>query len=309
MFSQNKPILPPDFINRMIAVHGKAGEAWIKRMPELRTQILEQWNLKGGDPILPLSYNYLELTEDKDGKGVILKLGFPNPELTTEILALRHYNGKGSVRLFEANPQLGALLLERILPGTSLLAIKDDEEATQIASQVMRGIRVEAPESGIFPTVADWCRGFERYWKQFPASSGPLPEKLVSQAEKSAEDLLHSQDPPLLLHGDLHHQNILQGESGSWIAIDPKGVIGEPCFEIGPLMINPFPNLIRNPNLDQLLSRRLDILEQDLKLDRWRIAAWSFVRAVLSAVWDVEDGTDNWQCGITCAEHLSKLIP
>lgn len=278
-------------------------------MPELRDQILNLWNLQGGEPILPLSFNYLELTKDKDGKGVILKLGFPNPELTTEILALEQYDGKGAVRLIEANPQLGALLLESVLPGTSLLAIKDDEEATKIASQVMQRLQIEAPEGGNFPTIADWCRGFDRYKEQFPILSGPLPAKLVSQAEKLAADLLHSQYPPLLLHGDLHHQNILQGEGGSWIVIDPKGVIGELCFEVGPLMINPFPDLIKDPHLTQILSRRLDILEQDLKLDRWRIAAWSFVRAVLSAVWDVEDGTDNWQYGITCAEHLSKLIP
>lgn len=244
-----------------------------------------------------------------DGNPAVLKIGFPNPELITEILTLQAYQGRGAVRLIKGDPEYGALLLEQILPGTNLLAIDNDIEATRIASQVMKRIWVKAKDSENFPTMANWCDGFNRYRKLFPASSGPLPERMVFHAENMVRELLQNQAFPLLLHGDLHHMNILQGENGSWIVIDPKGVIGEPSFEVGPLMINPVPDLIKDPHLTQTLSRRLDILEQELELDRWRLAAWSYVRAVLSAVWEVEDGGDNWQYGITCAEYLLKLIP
>jgi len=244
-----------------------------------------------------------------DGSPAVLKIGFPNPELITEILTLQTYQGRGAVRLIKGDPEYGALLLEQILPGTNLLAIDNDIEATRIASQVMKRIWVKAKNSENFPTLANWCDGFNRYRKLFPSPSGPLPERMVVHAENMVRELLQNQAFPLLLHGDLHHMNILQGEDESWIVIDPKGVIGEPSFEVGPLMINPVPDLIKDPHLTQTLSRRLDILEQELELDRWRLAAWSYVRAVLSAIWDVEDGGDNWQYGITCAEYLLKLIP
>ena len=307
--NRNFPPLPSEFIKRIKHIYEKSGESWLNQLPDLRTQILERWKLKGGIPILPLSYNYLELVQDMDGNPAVLKLGFPNPEFITEILTLQIYQGRGAVRLIKGDPEFGALLLEQILPGTNLLAIKDDQEAMRIGSQVMRRIWMEATNSENFPTMLDWCRGLKRYRKLSPASSRPLPERMVNQAEDLAQVLLQTQAPSFLLHGDLHHMNILQGENGSWIVIDPKGVIGEPCFEIGPLMINPLPDLIKDPQLTQTLSRRLDILEQELQLDRWRMAAWCFVRAVLSAVWEVEDGGENWQYGITCAEHLLKLIP
>jgi len=301
--------LPSDFINRILKVYGDAGKSWLSQLPEIRESILDRWSLIGGEPINPLTYNYLEKAEDKNGTAVILKLGVPNPELTTEILALQQYRGRGVVRIIHGDPEQGVLLLETVYPGTNLLGIENDEIATRTACQVMQRIWIEAPDDGFFPHMADWCRGFNRYGKQYPGESGPLPHVLINQGEAIAQELLQSQNTSLLLHGDLHHMNILLGEGESWIAIDPKGVIGEPSFEAGPLLYNPIPDLITYPNLDRVLSRRLDILTETLALDRFRMAAWSFTRAVLSAVWTVEDQGDNWAYWITIAEHIRALIP
>ncbi len=301
--------LPSDFINRISKVYGDAGESWLNQLPELRKSVLDRWSLTGGDPLYPLTYNYLENAEDRNGTAVILKLGVPSPELTTEILALQQYSGKGAVRIIQGDPEQGALLLERVYPGTNLLGIENDEIATRTACQVMQRIWIEAPDGGFFPNMADWCRGFNRYGKQYPGDSGPLPKNLIHRGEALAQELLQNQNTSLLLHGDLHHMNILLGEGGSWIAIDPKGVIGEPSFEVGPLLTNPTSDLITYPNLEQVLSRRLDILTETLALDRFRMAAWSFTRAVLSAVWVVEDQGDNWVYWTTIAECMRVLIP
>lgn len=243
--------LSSDFVRRIVKVHGPAGESWIKNLPALRVRCFERWSLTTAGPLSDFSYNYLEKAKTKDGSEVILKLGPPNPELTTEILALKQYRGKGAVRLLQADPQLGALLLKQVQPGVNLLSIKDDKQAARIASQVMERLWRKIPDEGNFPTMADWCRGFRRYRKQFPASTGPLPPDLIHKAEKVSSDLLQTQSGSLLLHGDLHHRNILLGKGNSWVAVDPKGVIGESSFEVGPFLYNPIPDLIKKSRLIQ----------------------------------------------------------
>jgi streptomycin 6-kinase len=106
---------------------------------------------------------------------------------------------------------------------------------------------------------------------------------------------------PVLLHGDLHHWNILTSEREPWLALDPKGVVGEPGYEIGPLLLNP----TLQPG--HVLARRIDQLAEELGLDRERLLGWGLAHAVLSAWWSVEDHGHGWEEAITCAELLAAL--
>jgi streptomycin 6-kinase len=164
-----------------------------------------------------------------------------------------------------------------------------------------------APEEDLFPSMEMWCQGFQRYQKQYPGSNGPLPEEHVQRAGLRAEQLLKDNQEQFLLHGDLHHMNILQGESGSWLAIDPKGVIGEGAFEVGPLLYNPVPALLGIPGVDNIIQKRLDIVSENTGLNRTRIKDWCYVRAILSAIWDIEDGGNNWDFWIKIADLIAKI--
>jgi streptomycin 6-kinase len=62
-----------------------------------------------------------------------------------------------------------------------------------------------------------------------------LPRELVATAVSLFNELLPSQSEPVLLHGDLHHWNILRATRVPWLALDPKGVVGEPAYEVGGL--------------------------------------------------------------------------
>jgi streptomycin 6-kinase len=106
----------------------------------------------------------------------------------------------------------------------------------------------------------------------------------------------------VVLHGDLHHENILRSHEQGWVAIDPKGVVGEREYEIGALMRNPIP-VLHEP---RTLERRADQLAEALGLDRARIRAWSWAQAHLAAAWAVEDGEDpaHW---LAVAERLEPL--
>ena len=116
-----------------------------------------------------------------------------------------------------------------------------------------------------------------------------IPLDLVEAAHRVYSGLCATQRQPTLLHGDLQHYNVLFDSSRGWLAIDPKGVIGELEFEIGPVLRNP----IERPELflsRSTIERRLKQFTSRLHLDYERALAWGFAQAVLSGIWDIEDG-------------------
>lgn len=299
--------LPEDFARTIVEGYGTAGVEWLNRLPSLIADCSERWSLTVLSPFDPLSYNYVAPAVRADGTKVVLKVGVPNPELLTEIEALRLFDGQGSVRLLDAEAELGALLLERLEPGTLLLSVADDKQATAIAAQVMRQLWKPVPSEHPFPTVGRWAAGLWRLRQHFAGGTGPFPSALVGMAETLFADLVSSMDTPVLLHGDLHHWNILAAERQPWLALDPKGVVGEPAYEVGALLRNPMPRLLTWPRPRQVLARRVDQLAEVLGFDRERLVGWATAQAVLSAWWSYEDHGHGWEQGIACAEILATL--
>jgi len=236
-----------------------------------------------------------------------LKVGVPNPELATEIEALRLFDGHGIVRLLEADCDQGALLLERLKPGTPLSSLTDDELATSIAIQVMGQLWKLVPSEHSFPTAAEWAAGLKRLRERFEGGTGPFPVRLVEGAETLFGELIGSMGEEVLLHGDLHHQNILAAERQPWLALDPKGVVGEPAYEVGALLRNPMPQLLAKPRPERILARRVDQLAEGLGFERARVVGWGLAQAVLAAWWSFEDHGRGWEPCIACAEILAGL--
>jgi streptomycin 6-kinase len=293
--------VPDDFARTIVELYDDAGTAWLSRLPALLAECEQRWSLTVRPPFVPLSYNYVAPATRADGTEVVLKVGVPNPELLTEIAALRLYDGHGIARLLDADPDQGILLLERLEPGTPLASMDDDEEATHIAARVMRQLWRPVPLEHTFPSVARWAAGLQRLRERFGGTSGPLPPALVETAERLFAELIGSMAEPVLLHGDLHHWNILTAEREPWLALDPKGVAGEPAYEIGPLLLNP------TPQPGHVLARRIDQVAEELELDRERLLGWGLAHAVLSAWWSVEDHGHGWEEAIICAELLAAL--
>jgi streptomycin 6-kinase len=299
-------ILPDDFTNRYLNMYGKEGSNWLSRFPDLRDEMRKLWSLTDHQPLKNLSYNYLEFGKTPQGNEIVLKIGFPHPELETEIHTLGIYNGKGAVKLYNAVPEKGVLLLERVVPGSDLLTVCDDQNATMIACQVMKNLWRPTPTKDQFPTMATWCQGLDRYLET-GTRAGPLPTKLIRKAQILANDLLTTKTDVFLLHGDLHHKNILLGSSGNWLVIDPKGIIGEKAFEIAPFLYNPIPELLQQKQVERLVLHRMKVIQENTGIDYDRMVAWSFVRSILAAIWDIEDGGDNWNYWIRFSKILNNL--
>jgi streptomycin 6-kinase len=125
----------------------------------------------------PLSYNYVCAATQKDGNAAVLKIGVPNRELTSEINTLRLYNGQGACRILEADAEKGMLLLERLQPGTMLASLQNDDQATEIAAEVMKAIHRPAPPQEGFLSLRAWFDELKKLRPRFGGGTGPFPEK------------------------------------------------------------------------------------------------------------------------------------
>lgn len=298
----------PRLEQRIVDVHGDRGARWWRELPALLERCARRWSLTLLPPFDNLSYNYVMPVVRADGREGVLKVGVPNPELLSEINALRHYDGRGSVRLLAADEAWGALLLERLRPGVMLVTVEEDEAATRIAADLMQQLWRPPPEEHAFRSVADWAAGLQRLRDAFDGGAGPFPPRLVSLAEGLFPELLSSMEATVVLHGDLHHYNILAARRRPWLAIDPKGITGDRAYEVGAWLRNPLPQVGGWPDLEGILSRRVAILAEMLGFERQRLLAWGTAQAVLAAWWSYEDEGDYDEPILACARCLANLL-
>jgi streptomycin 6-kinase len=223
----------------------------------------------------------------RGGQPVVLKLvKQPGDEWQSGHIA-RAFDGHGIARVLECDD--GAVLLERLTPGYSLARLalngRDDEAIDILAEtiQTMSGHATPPPECA---TVRGWAASFDRYVARADDRISP---HLVTEAHRCFLSLEASQGERQLLHGDLHHYNVLFDSTRGWLAIDPKGVIGEVEFEIGATLRNPFerPDLFVSA---AIVERRVARLARRLNMNVARALEWAFAQAVLSAIWSLEDG-------------------
>lgn len=279
--------------------NGKDGQEWLNKIPEIVREYEKKWSITIYDPF-NLSYNYVAPAERSDGTKVVLKIGFPkDPEFQTEIDALEIFNGEQAVRLFEKDRERAVILIEQVMPGESLSSLEDDDKATRILASVMKKLWKPLPVDNKFITISEWSRELKTYMQKYNADNGPLPWNLIEKANDFFKELIATQQPPVLTHGDLHHDNVLSSDRAGWLVIDPKGIAAEPAFETAAMIRNPYEKMYNNPNSVNILQRRIVILSEELEINPKRIWKWCFAQSVLSAVWN--------DAGIKGSEHAVAI--
>ncbi|MGE5775785.1 MAG: aminoglycoside phosphotransferase family protein [Chloroflexota bacterium] len=315
--------LPSEFIHNIEGTFGEAGKQFLANLPASIEEASQRWGLTDIQPIPTLSYNFAAFARRGDEQ-VVLKMGVPDRELKSEMVALRLFNGEGACRLIDYDEEKCWLLLERLNPGVMLLTLKDDEEATHIAADVALKIwkplesasllansyektQPQKQASGLqrFIRLSDWFNGLQRLRAKFNGGTGPFNEKLVERVEHSVKDFFAENHKPMLMHGDFHHYNILSSGRG-WLVIDPKGVIGPACYEVGPFLLNPWGELLKLDHHRRMTKRRIDILHEHLGFERDRIREWGLAHAILSSWWSMESHSD-WRYASAFAEVLAGL--
>ena len=115
-----------------------------------------------------------------------------------------------------------------------------------------------------------------------------IPDEILTKAKHLRDKLLSTTTKEVLLHGDLHHDNILKNRD-SWLVIDPKGFIGEPAFEPAAYLCNPIPELLQENQPPEIIENRINICSTELGIDSRRITDWLYAKSILCWAWSLED--------------------
>ena len=271
---------------------------------DLVTHLAALWHLDVG-PAFPTTFglpgNFVAPARRADGSTAVLKISQYVPETRTELAALRLWDGQGAARLLAADPDHGALLLEHIQPGGMLAeAATDEDGAVEVTAGLLRQLWRPLPGAHELRPLETWCAAYDRNRAALSRGVDGFPAALFQRADALRAHLLSSTTRCVALHGDLHHYNVLRSARAEWLAIDPKGLAGDPCFDICQFLRNPVPV---PPDVNR---RRVDVFCAELGLERERVQQWCLVHAMLNACWDYEDGRP-WHTDVAYAEQTRSF--
>ncbi|MGI8484629.1 MAG: aminoglycoside phosphotransferase family protein [Thermomicrobiales bacterium] len=315
-------VIPSEIVDRLVSQSDtEHTAAWFVALAAIVDEWCRRWRIKL-DPNLPrLSYNVVIFGESASLGPVVLKLSPPHREFLAELEGLLASQGPGVVTIHDARPEQAGMLLERVIPGVALQdlpATYNDDEATRIAAACLQRYWRPAPiELGNLITLERWFRDLFDYEALLASGSaqGPLSHSLAQAAVDEARILLASTDERAVLHGDLHHDNILTNRDGGWTIIDPKGLVGDRIYDVGTWMLNP-PDIHRDPHLKDLLRHRVEVFSEVLGIPRERIIGGAIVHSVLSACWSLVDAggdedviaQDEWlESSLFCARAMLEI--
>ncbi len=281
------------FTTSIITRYGDKGRQWLKQLPALIDTCAKKWGLTGIQPFPELTYNYV-LFAKQGIADVVLKLRIDIPLFEQEVAYLRYYQGPECVALLDYDNTLGAMLLERIMPGTPLMEFVrqgKDHQATIIGMHLLQKIQ-KSSEDLSFPDLETLLPRFERNF--------PELDRYVYNAAFLRDALLSSTKKKVLLHGDFHHGNILADKHGVWCVIDPEGLIGDRLYDVAVFIRNPltFVNIAADP--ESYIKERISLCASLLGEEYQRVYDWVYLQTVTSAYWSLEDG-------LSATKHLKFL--
>jgi streptomycin 6-kinase len=246
--------------------------AWLARLPAAIAELARRWSLSLGAPFdsEDVSAAWVAPVRRADGSPAVLKLGMPHMEAEHEPDGLRFWDGDPTVRLLDADDELGAMLVERCQPGTSLRALPEPEQDVEIA-RLLRRLWRKPPEPDPFRPLSTMLQ----HWAAATlAQAGHWPDEgLVREGLRLFEELPGTTETEVLLATDLHAGNVLRAQREAWLVIDPKPFVGDPAYDATQHLFNCRGRLTTDP--DGTIRRFADLLE----VDHERVRLWTFARA------------------------------
>lgn len=246
---------------------------------------LQRWGLTpDGAPFSSLAGRLLPVRQA--GAAAILKVSHSAEEIRGGAL-MAWWGGDGAARVLAREGD--ALLLERATGPRSLAEMArggEDDAATRIlcaAGERLHAARSAPPPATLVP-LETW---FRQLWPTADAQGG-----LYAKSAAAARALLAAPQEVSVVHGDLHHGNVLDFGDRGWLAIDPKGLFGERSYD--------YPHIIMNPDVETAtapgrLARRVQVIADAARVDPRRLLQWIVAYAGLSASWTLGDGHDPWR--------------
>lgn len=218
----------------------------------------------------------------------ILKIGGDAVSLASEFSALTEMKEKACCQVYDFDDENVLLLEERISPGTALKQEPGWERRAVTFAQVFEAIHVAPRDAKRYNSYLNWVKEASRSVQDH--SNKQLAEGMC-RAVDIAVKMFAKYPERVLLHGDLHHENIVRNVSGNYVVIDPKGVVGPPIFDIPRFLLNELDE--REDSLERFhINRMIEKLSYLLGFPADDIYQLFFMEIMLANTWLYEDGEE-----------------
>ena len=271
------------FKDNITSIYGVDGQQWLDELPSIIAKVAKEYHLTDLAPVSNMSFNYVA-SGYQDSRPIILKLGLNSKALVKETHCLRAFANHATAEVLANDNNM--IIMERAVPGTTLkeyFPAKDIEATTVFCSVLNELHSANIPDKHDFYHVKDLLKTLD--------NKLDIPDSILSKSRRLRDNLLSSTDKKVLLHGDLHHDNILKNGDG-WLAIDPKGFIGDPAFEPATYLCNPIPELLQEDNPSEIIASRIKLCSKELGISKQRITDWLYAKSVLCWAWSLDDNLD-----------------
>lgn len=278
--------LSKEQIDKIIAHFG--AEFYQKVLNDIEKYSID-WGLRDFKFIEYYSVNCIfKCYSDKYGN-CVLKIGNPCREIMTEYNTLCEYEGRRFCKVYNADIENGALLIECISPGTQLRAETDIDKRLAIFFDLFNRLHIKA-KNDTYPTYLDWVNRITQYMK------GRCRYKYLTfhmeMAQRICMLLCEKYTGQMLLHGDLHHDNILLSDNNGYIIIDPKGVIGDPVFDIPRYLLNEFFDNELNEVFYNKITHIISGMSKKLGIPDDDVRNLLYVEMCMANCWNIESGEE-----------------
>jgi streptomycin 6-kinase len=266
----------PEWLMWLRAEEG--GQEWLERLPQLVNECADRWKLRLGPPYRG-EVSYVAPATTASGSDVVIKINFPSHESEHESAALRHWGGRGAVRLLDDYVRSRALLLERCRPGTTLWEERE-RVATGAMGDVLARLWERPAPAGPFRSLVDaagiWS---DHLHVAYERAEAPFETSLLDGALCFIATARPAHSSDVVLHQDLHGGNVLR-RGGDWVAIDPKPLAGERAFDLASYVRDRRDRLRDDHDSEAVVRERLEHLCSVLDVDRDRAQGWAFAHAL-----------------------------
>ncbi len=280
----NQMQLSPTFISFIQAAYKEQGIVWLRQLPTQLERLAKRWNFRLLKTVTNLTFSFVGIVElQENGERAILKVVPKGGRVIEEAHWLQCVKS-GVPIVFQMDEEEPAVLMEYLEPGHSLKKLVQtgsDDKATRIICQMILALQSQQQKTYPFKHLSELIKDLDHL-------KGHIDSSILSKAQSWFQDLTIDHSNDVLLHGDLHHENILAHHDG-WKVIDPHGYRGDPAAEIGAMVRNPWDCFPTEHSMPKIIERRLKILAEELPFDRERMKAWAFCMAVLSEAWHIQD--------------------
>lgn len=275
--------LKMSFEQTIVNAFGKKGEEWLQHLPMLIAEITERHELTKFTPVTNMSYNYVASAE-QDGHEVIVKIGLPGFDFQNEMQTIQALAGTSLPELYDTNSNQGYYIMEKKSPGMMLHAeITDERTRVRVMANKWRELH-QNPNISIdqttFPHIRNWFSVCDNSFEE-------VPQQWLDQALRYADELNRLNEDQLL-HGDLHHENILSDTNHEWSIIDPKGVIGHPYYDVVQYVLN------KNESVTDM-ANKIVWIQQELEFYQDTYIKALKALGTVYLAWAIEDQASDWQ--------------